>query len=371
LSEQAPDASETTRSASTPAEFGFHMEAEPVIYSHRVLDEFRDAVPGEITPVPSDGDSLKLSGLRLTAGVEEAHAIAHQINQLVGDWPQPDWPQAHAVPDIHLVIAAELLEVVAARAMGSIRKLRVLSGEFAGELAADMEIPLAAVFAGEGPDSVTTGPRIQVRSARWMTFSDLLKTSANAERKLDWARAKAEGILDAVGRPASDDLNVSVYLADEGTRYAVVDAVRELLTQAGLTITSREREAFGSWFQRMRAGLVPVAEDAALTGVHMADQRLHLAQDARITAALAGGAAQVITALQPTKDAVVRLGAVLIVKQDWAVATIQLTAVQQAALDHNPSLAMSPETVIEALHLATAEQLTAGIVQVGGPPPDL
>jgi hypothetical protein len=62
----------------------------------------------------------------------------------------------------------------------------------------------------------------------------------------------------------------------------------------------------------------------------------------------------VLASLQPTKDAVVRIGAVLIVKVDWEVRVVQLTAAQQAVLDHKPQLATSPRDVIGALGLLAA-----------------
>jgi len=51
------------------------------------------------------------------------------------------------------------------------------------------------------------------------------------------------------------------------------------------------------------------------------------------------------------KDAVVRAGALLIVKVDWVVQVHQLTAAQQAILDHRPQLAASPKEIISVLQL--------------------
>jgi hypothetical protein len=47
----------------------------------------------------------------------------------------------------------------------------------------------------------------------------------------------------------------------------------------------------------------------------------------------------------------VRAGALLIVKIDWAVQVHQLTAVQQAILDHQSTLAASPWEIIAALQI--------------------
>ena len=91
------------------------------------------------------------------------------------------------------------------------------------------------------------------------------------------------------------------------------------------------------------------AQNVALTAVHAADARPVLAQDATITATLLANLGPVIGSLQPTKDAVIRVGALLIVKVDWVVHVIQLTAAQQALLDHQPQLSSDPHEIVAAL----------------------
>jgi hypothetical protein len=112
-----------------------------------------------------------------------------------------------------------------------------------------------------------------------------------------------------------------------------------------------------SWFRRIeasvkRAAKTPAAREALLTAAHIADSRLVQTQDAYVTATLLQNVGPVLQALQPTKDAVVRAGALLIVKADWVVHVYQLTAVQQTILDHHqPLLAASPAEIITALQL--------------------
>jgi hypothetical protein len=93
----------------------------------------------------------------------------------------------------------------------------------------------------------------------------------------------------------------------------------------------------------------PAAREALLTAVHVADSRLVQAQDAYVTATLLQNVGPVLQALQPTQDAVVRAGALLIVKVDWVVQVFQLSAAQQAILDHRPQPAASPKQIIDAL----------------------
>jgi hypothetical protein len=158
---------------------------------------------------------------------------------------------------------------------------------------------------------------------------------------------------------------VTVYLSDEASHTQVEQAVEELLATAGLAVTDRGEPVIGSWFRRMTAraqqGLQsPMAQDAALTGIHAADSRLVLAQDADVTARLLQNLGPVIASLQPTKDAVLRIGALLIVKVDWSVSVFQLTAAQQARLDHHPQLATTPQEIVAALRLASKETAIEG-----------
>lgn len=88
-----------------------------------------------------------------------------------------------------------------------------------------------------------------------------------------------------------------------------------------------------------------------MVAAHAVDTRLVLAQDVAITATMLQNLGPVLMSLQPTKDAVHRVGALLIVKVDWVVSVHQLTAAQQATLDHRPQLACSPHEIIAALNL--------------------
>jgi hypothetical protein len=159
---------------------------------------------------------------------------------------------------------------------------------------------------------------------------------------------------------AFSTLPVTIYLSDGAAHARVEQAVEELLATAGVRIIDRADPVIGSWFRRMTAraqqGLQsPTGQDAVLTGVHAADSRLVLAQDAEVTARLLQNLAPVIGSLQPTKDAVLRVGALLIVKVDWAVSVFQLTAAQQARLDHHPQLASTPREIVAALQLAAKD----------------
>jgi hypothetical protein len=99
----------------------------------------------------------------------------------------------------------------------------------------------------------------------------------------------------------------------------------------------------------------PAARGVLLTAVHAADSHLIQAQDAHVTAILLQNAGPVLQALQPTRDAVIRAGALLIIKADWAVYVHQLTAAQQAILDHQPHLAAAtPSEIITMLESAAA-----------------
>jgi hypothetical protein len=153
---------------------------------------------------------------------------------------------------------------------------------------------------------------------------------------------------------------ITIYLSDEVIHEQVEAAVEVLLASAGLRIEERDEPRIGSWFRKMRAGVKagvesPAGREAMLTATHILDSRLTLGQDANITATLLLNLAPVLHALQPTKDAVIRVGALLIVKVDWTVQTFQLTAAQQAFLDHQPQLATRPHEIMAALQLSDAD----------------
>jgi hypothetical protein len=144
---------------------------------------------------------------------------------------------------------------------------------------------------------------------------------------------------------ATDTMFVSMYLSDEGAHPAVETAVEMVLTQAGLVVVDRDDPVFGSWFRRVRAG------ELGAMAAHAADSRLVLAHDAQVTSTMLQNLGPVLTALQSTKEAVLRIGAVLIVKLDDQLVVHQLTAAQQLQLDHQPHLAMAPHEILAALRL--------------------
>ena len=173
-------------------------------------------------------------------------------------------------------------------------------------------------------------------------------------------RAAADGDADESTVP------VTIFLSEERIHAQVETAVNKLLATAGLAVQDRDEPVIGSWFRQMRAAAKevtrsPAAREAALTAAHAADTRLVLAQDAAVTATLLQNLGPVIASLQPTKDAVLRVGALLIVKVDWVVNVFQLTAAQQTLLDHRPQLASSPYEIISSLDLTIGDQ--------GGHPP--
>lgn len=149
-------------------------------------------------------------------------------------------------------------------------------------------------------------------------------------------------------------LPVTIYLVEVEGHERVQSAVENLLAASGLSIDNREDPIIGSWFRRMSATVTkaaksPAAREEALALKHVLDQQIVLGRDADITNRLLQNLGPVIASLQSTKDAVVRVGAILIVKVDWVVVIVQLTAAQQAVLDHQPDLAASPHEILGAL----------------------
>ena len=166
-------------------------------------------------------------------------------------------------------------------------------------------------------------------------------------------------------RTGEGTIPVTIYLADEQIHAEVERAVERLLATAGLRIRERDDPVLGSWFRRMVAGAQqglgsPAGREATLIAEHALDSRLILTQDADVTARLMQNLPPLLGALQPTKDAMLRVGALLIVKVDWTVNVFQLTAAQQARLDHHPQLATSPHEIAAVLNLIPEEDAVGG-----------
>jgi hypothetical protein len=166
---------------------------------------------------------------------------------------------------------------------------------------------------------------------------------------VDGASDLEEGI-DAIGGMA-----VSIYLADEGIHSEVRAVVDWWLGSVKAFVVAVSEPVVRSWFQRIlaittkRVTGTPAGREAILTGLHVADSHLVQTQDAYVTSTLLQNIGPVLQALHPTKDAVIRAGALLIVKVDWVVQVHQLTAAQQAILDHQPKLAASPREILAKL----------------------
>jgi hypothetical protein len=163
----------------------------------------------------------------------------------------------------------------------------------------------------------------------------------------------ASGVL-AAGRAGT--VPVTIYLTDEEYHAKVESAVEAFLTRAGLQIVDRDDPVIGSWFRRMNSRMKDgmrsaASQDALLTAAHVFDARLILGQDAEVTAKLMENLGPVLSALQPVKGAVIRAGALLVVKQEDDISVLQLTAAQQARLDHQPQLVWSPHEIMAALSL--------------------
>lgn len=151
-------------------------------------------------------------------------------------------------------------------------------------------------------------------------------------------RLRSAPALSGGRKTGLDTVPVTIYLTNEQYHAQVESAVETLLAAAGLRIADRDDPVIGSWFQRMTArGGDGMGSPAS--------------QDAEVTAKLLENLAPVITALQPVRGAVIRAGALLVVKQDDDINVLQLTPVQQARLERYPQLARSPHEIAAVLGL--------------------
>ncbi|GAB3742720.1 hypothetical protein GCM10027598_74960 [Amycolatopsis oliviviridis] len=157
---------------------------------------------------------------------------------------------------------------------------------------------------------------------------------------------------------------ISIYLSTAAGHELVQAAVEGLVRMAGAEIIELGDPEIGSWMRRLvgrvkDAADTPAGREAAATVAHAADARFVQAQDAANTATLMQNLAPTLTALQHIPSAVVRVGALLIVKNGDTLAVHQLTAAQQFHLNHEPDLLASPHDILRALGLHATQDTAA------------
>jgi hypothetical protein len=150
------------------------------------------------------------------------------------------------------------------------------------------------------------------------------------------------------------DVPVTIYLGDGHTHGQVETAVEDALAGAGMYVAERQDPVSGSWSRNLRARMrsgakTPAGREAMAVALHALEQRAVLEKDADIAQKLMTGVQGVITALQPERNAVVRMGPVLIVKADGHLTVLQLTVEQQLMLNHRPQLHRAPRDLLDAL----------------------
>jgi len=150
-------------------------------------------------------------------------------------------------------------------------------------------------------------------------------------------------------------LPITIYLSDESAHEQVEAAIEALVVASGGHIEHRDDPVLGSWFRRIWAKVdvfmySPLGHEMKDSAAHAAESRVVHTRDATNTATMLQNLGPVLVALQPTKEAAIRVGALLIVKRDDStLVVVQLTSAQQLKLDHQPQLAQSPCDILTAL----------------------
>jgi hypothetical protein len=198
---------------------------------------------------------------------------------------------------------------------------------------------------------------------RALQTNRLLRASETV-RRLDY-----HPLLDERPRRAEDRraglAALHIYLADGREHAEVERAVEEWLADAGLEVVFRDDPIIGSWSRTLWVRVRTMARgqaagEVAATVVRTLELRHYGVLDAQVTATLMQSTAQVLASLQNSKDAAIRLGAVLILKVDWVPVVTQLSAAQQLKLDHHPEMLDVPAQLLRFLGLDEADTPASG-----------
>jgi hypothetical protein len=189
----------------------------------------------------------------------------------------------------------------------------------------------------------------------------VVRVRVRLSTEIDRRRTRRTNSTERVPVSAVELLPVSIYLSEEAGHERVQERVEEFLRVTGAAVVVRGEPEIGSWFRRLTAYFTgpwasPEAREALVVAAHAAEAKLVLKQDAAVTAELMQHLGPVLESLEHTRKAVIRAGALLIVKVDDTTAVHQLTSAQQLRLDHHPQLAMSPEAILTALEIAVPEK---------------
>ncbi|MFC7386779.1 DUF6879 family protein [Sphaerisporangium rhizosphaerae] len=192
------------------------------------------------------------------------------------------------------------------------------------------------------PSEGAAGSPLEGRAGRTRT--------PNGTDAASWmSRASAE----AAGR-LRRAVPVYIYLTEEAGHERVQEAVEQVMAAAGLEVTERLEPHRGSWLR----GMVGRTRER-LTTDEMLERFARLEQaaqlqvlgrpQAEVDAAQGAAVAQLITALDKTKDAIVQIGSILLIKVDWVVSVRNLTPQELRLLDGRPELFRDPAGVLAAL----------------------
>ncbi|MET9264654.1 hypothetical protein [Amycolatopsis sp. NPDC004079] len=190
--------------------------------------------------------------------------------------------------------------------------------------------------------------RIQPTSARPTATKRPRDPSAST-----WSTVLQEA-EDKRGQVEIQAIPVSLYLDKKQGAQRVEKSVEDFVNRLNGQIFDRSDPVIKSWFRHMRAKMVFFAKSPAGQGIqelatHAAAARLVHATDANVTSTMMSNLAPVLSSLSPYSNAVLRIGALLVVKTDGVLVVQQLSPAQQLVLLRRPDLLTSPATVLEEI----------------------
>jgi hypothetical protein len=203
----------------------------------------------------------------------------------------------------------------------------------------------SASFAGDGPDP--DGPGVSGLESELFVPG---QGSPSASDALAYLRSGTGEIrIPPPPRLLLSDVLVSVYLSNAVLHQRVEAAVDEVLNRVGLEIYRHEDPltAARSWYRRMIAG--PLAGSGRPAGRPGAGPPGADPSREATARRLMANLGWLLTGLSAERNAVVRLGPVLVVKDNEPLSIVQLTLRQEHLLHVRPELTAAPAEILMAL----------------------
>jgi hypothetical protein len=184
--------------------------------------------------------------------------------------------------------------------------------------------------------------------------AELWRQFRAAQDRFFTSRAEAFPREETESRQRTREVQVTVYISDGQDAEAVEEAIEGVLESFGMEITVLQDPISGSWYRELMA-----RTKEAVTARELQNQLAKLKRElemqvlcreqAQVAIAQGPAVAQLISSLDNTSNATIKIGSVLLTKVDGVLTVRSLSSIEVARLEQHPDLFWAPASVLDEL----------------------